>query len=157
MRVAPSSTIAEQLDALYSRRSADVVVVDQLEDSSGGFPPTRCMRWVRSSPRRPRPGSWWRPCGPTSWTNATVRPSLAPLLAEGVHLVGAMRDRTFAPRSKSRRGGRLLVEAGLSELILRDAAGHSTALPLLSHALVETWLRREASVLTVAGYEEVGD
>ena len=34
------------------------------------FPPTRCMRWVRSSPRRPRPGSWWRPCGPTSSTNA---------------------------------------------------------------------------------------
>ena len=87
----------------------------------------------------------------------TAEPSLAPLLAEGVHLVGAMseQDLRAAIEEPARRAG-LRLEAGLTELILRDAAGHSTALPLLSHALVETWLRREASVLTVAGYEEVG-
>ncbi|WP_148058693.1 BTAD domain-containing putative transcriptional regulator [Agrococcus jenensis] len=50
----------------------------------------------------------------------------------------------------------LRLEAGLTELLLRDADGESSALPLLSHALVETWSRREGSVLTVSGYEDSG-
>ncbi|MFA4841798.1 MAG: BTAD domain-containing putative transcriptional regulator, partial [Agrococcus sp.] len=50
----------------------------------------------------------------------------------------------------------LRLEAGLTELLLRDADGERSALPLLSHALVETWRRREGSVLTVSGYEESG-
>lgn len=157
--VSPSSTIAEQLrDALYSRRSADVVVVDQLEELfHGGFPADE----VHSV------GALIAEAAASRIVVATVRsdfldectaePSLAPLLAEGVHLVGAMSgpDLRAAIEEPARRAG-LRLEAGLTELILRDAAGHSTALPLLSHALVETWLRREASVLTVAGYEEVG-
>ena len=50
----------------------------------------------------------------------------------------------------------LRVERGLTELILRDAADHPAALPLLSHALAETWARREAGVLTVDGYRATG-
>lgn len=157
--VSPSSTIAEQLrDALHSRRSADVVVVDQLEELfHGGFPAeevhtiggliaeTAASRIVVATVR----SDFLDEC--------SAEPSLAPLLAEGVRLLGAMsgEDLRAAIEEPAWRAG-LRLEGGLSELILRDAAGHSTALPLLSHALVETWLRREASVLTVAGYEEVG-
>lgn len=84
-------------------------------------------------------------------------PDLAPLVAEGVHLVGpmapsALRDAIEGP---ARRAG-LRLEPGLVELILRDAAGETGALPHLSHALVETWLRREGATLTVAGYEASG-
>jgi DNA-binding SARP family transcriptional activator len=50
----------------------------------------------------------------------------------------------------------LRLEAGLTELILRDATDHASALPLLSHALAETWVRREAGVLTVDGYTTAG-
>jgi conflict system STAND superfamily ATPase len=38
------------------------------------------------------------------------------------------------------------------DLLLQDVEGEPGALALLSHALRETWLRREGRVLTVAGY-----
>jgi WD40 repeat protein len=157
--VSPTPTIASQLrDTLHSRRNADVVVVDQLEELFHGEFPADEVHAV---------GELIAQAAASRIVVATVRsdflddctaePSLAPLLAEGVHLVGAMSgpDLRAAIEEPARRAG-LRLEAGLTELILRDAAGHSTALPLLSHALVETWLRREANVLTVAGYEEVG-
>lgn len=157
--VSPSPTLAEQLrDTLFSRRSADVVVVDQLEELfHGGFPAdevhTACGLIAEAADSR--------------IVLATVRsdfldecnaePALAPLLSESVQLLAAMSDEDLraAIEEPARRAG-LRLESGLTELILRDAAGRTTALPLLSHALVETWLRREASVLTVAGYEDVG-
>ena len=157
--ISPSPTIAAQLrDALHSRRSVDIVVVDQLEELfHGGFPPDEVHAV----------GGLIAEAAASRIVVATVRsdfldecsaePSLAPLLSEGVHLVAAMseEDLRAAIEEPARRAG-LRLEAGLPELILRDAAGHSTALPLLSHALVETWLRRETNVLTIAGYEEVG-
>ena len=50
----------------------------------------------------------------------------------------------------------LRCEPGLVELILRDAAGEPGALPLLSHALMETWARRDGRTLTLDGYREAG-
>lgn len=50
----------------------------------------------------------------------------------------------------------LRLEPGLVELMLRDAAGEPGALPLMSHALRATWLRREGRTLTVDGYERAG-
>ena len=50
----------------------------------------------------------------------------------------------------------LRLEGGLAELILRDAGDRQTVLPHLSHALVETWLRREGPLLTVEGYVASG-
>jgi DNA-binding SARP family transcriptional activator len=157
--VSPSATIGQQLrDALSGRRSADVIVVDQLEELfHGGFPADE----VHAA------GGLIAEAAASRTVVATVRsdfldecraePSLAPLVSAGVHLLGAMSDQDLraAIEEPARRAG-LRLEAGLPELILRDAAGHSTALPLLSHALVETWLRREVDVLTIAGYEEVG-
>ncbi|WP_380167605.1 BTAD domain-containing putative transcriptional regulator [Jannaschia sp. R86511] len=50
----------------------------------------------------------------------------------------------------------LRVEPGLVELLVRDVEGQPGALPLLSHALVETWQRRDGSVLTIEGYRASG-
>ena len=50
----------------------------------------------------------------------------------------------------------LRCEPGLVELILRDAAGEPGALPLLSHALMETWTRRDGRTLTLDGYRDAG-
>ena len=47
-------------------------------------------------------------------------------------------------------------EPGLVDLIVRDAAGEPGALPLLSHALMETWARRDGRTLTLDGYREAG-
>lgn len=43
-------------------------------------------------------------------------------------------------------------ETGLVELLLEDVATEATSLPLLSHALLETWQRRRGRTLTLAGY-----
>lgn len=53
-----------------------------------------------------------------------------------------------------RRGYEL--EAGLTELVLRDAGDGPGRLPLISHALHETWLRREGALMTVDGYLSTG-
>ena len=50
----------------------------------------------------------------------------------------------------------LRVEPGLTDLVLRDVAGEPGALPLMSHALQETWERRDGRTLTVDAYHESG-
>jgi len=53
-------------------------------------------------------------------------------------------------------------EPGLVDIILRDVGAEGThppepgALPLLSHALLETWQRRQGRTLTLAGYTAAG-
>lgn len=89
--------------------------------------------------------------------DCAAHPDLAPLVAEQVHLLGPMGPDALraAVEQPAQRAG-LRLEPGLVEVILRDAAGEAGALPHLSHALVETWLRREGATLTVAGYEASG-
>ena len=50
----------------------------------------------------------------------------------------------------------LLLEPGLVDLLLREVEGEPGALPLLSHALRETWAHREGRTLTVEGYRATG-
>ncbi|MBK8431614.1 MAG: hypothetical protein IPL28_10140 [Chloroflexi bacterium] len=52
--------------------------------------------------------------------------------------------------------GGWLFQAGLVTQLLADVAGEAGALPLLSHALHETWQRRRGRVLTLSGYTEAG-
>ncbi len=47
-------------------------------------------------------------------------------------------------------------EPGLVDLILRDVGDEPGALPLLSHALLETWKRRNGHTLTLKGYHDAG-
>ncbi len=48
------------------------------------------------------------------------------------------------------------IEPGLVELLLRDVGDEPGTLPLLSHALLETWKRRRRRILTFTGYTESG-
>jgi WD40 repeat protein/class 3 adenylate cyclase len=54
------------------------------------------------------------------------------------------------------RLGHWLFEPGLVDLILRDVGDEPGALPLLSHALLETWKRRAGHTLTLQGYANAG-
>lgn len=47
-------------------------------------------------------------------------------------------------------------QPGLVDLILQDIGTEPGALPLLSHALLETWKRRQGRTLTLQGYHEAG-
>jgi hypothetical protein len=47
-------------------------------------------------------------------------------------------------------------QPGLVDLILSDVGAEPGALPLLSHALLETWKRRQGHTLTLQGYADAG-
>lgn len=47
-------------------------------------------------------------------------------------------------------------QPGLVNLILQDVGAEPGALPLLSHALLETWKRRQGCMLTLKGYADAG-
>jgi hypothetical protein len=50
----------------------------------------------------------------------------------------------------------LSFEPGLVDKILNDVANQPGALPLLEHALLELWKRRQGRTLTLDGYRESG-
>ncbi len=84
-------------------------------------------------------------------------PAFARAVEQGLHLVPRMTPaelRQVIERPAQLAGARL--QPGLVELLLREVADEPGALPLLSHALAETWERREADVLTVEGYQATG-
>ncbi|MCX4694654.1 helix-turn-helix domain-containing protein [Streptomyces sp. NBC_01408] len=105
--------------------------------------------------------------------NCLDLPELASVFTEGLFVlppmsVAELRESITRPAELAG----LTLEPGLVPLLLRDAGlreepappgagagpGHtpSGALPLMSHALMATWQRREGATLTVAGYEHSG-
>jgi WD40 repeat protein len=48
------------------------------------------------------------------------------------------------------------VETALLTTLVAEAAGRSGVLPLVSHALLETWHRRRGKTLTLSGYQSAG-
>jgi WD40 repeat protein/DNA-binding SARP family transcriptional activator/CHASE3 domain sensor protein len=87
----------------------------------------------------------------------TGHPAFAGLLEQGMHLLGPMAEEELraAIEGPARQVG-LLLEPGLVDLLVREVEGEPGALPLLSHALAQTWERREGRTLTVAGYTASG-
>jgi DNA-binding SARP family transcriptional activator/WD40 repeat protein len=84
-------------------------------------------------------------------------PAFARLAERCVHLLTPMTEvqlRAAIERPAGLAGVRL--EPGMVELLLREVEGEPGALPLLSHALAETWYRREGRTLTVDCYRATG-
>jgi formylglycine-generating enzyme required for sulfatase activity len=78
-------------------------------------------------------------------------------LQEHLAFIGAMipeelREAIEAPACAARWD----FQPGLVDLILRDVGQEPGALPLLSHALLETWKRRQGRTLTLDGYTAAG-
>ncbi|HYN56273.1 MAG TPA: WD40 repeat domain-containing protein, partial [Motilibacterales bacterium] len=84
-------------------------------------------------------------------------PRLSRLVERGLMLLTSLSDEELraAVEEPARLVG-LVLEPGLVDLLVRDVHGAPGALPLLSHALAETWEHREGEVLTVAGYRATG-
>ena len=81
----------------------------------------------------------------------------ARLLERALFLLGPMDEAAVrtAVGGPARRAG-LLLEPGLVDLVVRDVRAEPGALPLMSHALRQTWARREGRTLTVEAYRETG-
>ncbi len=79
------------------------------------------------------------------------------IVERGMYLVGGLDEEGLhtAVEAPARQAG-LLIEPGLVDLLVREVRNDPGALPLMSHALQETWKRREGSTLTVAGYRASG-
>jgi WD40 repeat protein/transcriptional regulator with XRE-family HTH domain len=84
-------------------------------------------------------------------------PLLRESLAQSQEYIGAMNDEELhrAIEEPARRG-RWEFEAGLVDLLLHDVGHEPGALPLLSHALLETWQRRRGRTMTLSGYTSSG-
>lgn len=87
-----------------------------------------------------------------------VDEQLARRAEQGLHLVASLAGDSLrqAIEGPAAQAG-LRLEHGLVDLLVRDCEGEPGAMPLLSHALVETWQRRDGRVLTVEGYRASGE
>lgn len=84
-------------------------------------------------------------------------PEFARVVERGLHLLNPMtaEDLRACMEGPAQQAG-LFLEPGLVDLLLREVEGEPGALPLLSHALRETWALREGRTLTVEGYLATG-
>ncbi|MBA2890244.1 hypothetical protein [Nonomuraea soli] len=89
-------------------------------------------------------------------------PELVPALEQPVVVAPMDRDRLLEVIQGPARVAGLRLEDGLAELLLedlrsdRDHADAVGVLPLLSHALLQTWHHRQDGTLTFAGYRATG-
>lgn len=142
-----------------SGESASVVVIDQFEEAfhAGDGRETSAALGAALARHVARGGRVVLVVRSDYLDECAADPSLGPLLTESVHVLRPLdREDLRQVIERPAHAAGLRIEAGLTELMLRDAAGTPGALPHLSHALVETWTRREGRVLTVEGYLGAG-
>ncbi|TDO44617.1 DNA-binding SARP family transcriptional activator [Kribbella sp. VKM Ac-2527] len=89
--------------------------------------------------------------------NVSSHQGFARLVADGMYVLAAMTEPDLRSAiEEPARLASLVVEPGLVDVLVTEIAGQPGALPLMSHALAETWQRREGRTLTVAGYRDTG-
>ncbi|HET6668383.1 MAG TPA: AfsR/SARP family transcriptional regulator, partial [Intrasporangium sp.] len=89
--------------------------------------------------------------------DVTGHPALARLVERGLYLLGPMDEAALhlAINGPAGEAG-LVVESGLVDLLVREVLEEPGALPLMAHALAQTWESREGRTLTVDGYRASG-
>jgi transcriptional regulator with XRE-family HTH domain len=139
-----------------------VIVVDQLEELF-----THCDHEGERASFVEAMLAAWRPAASAVTLIVALRssachrvdayPELAAAVAAGQTLIGPLNtgDLHRAIELPAAASG-LLLQPGLTETILEDLAGQPGALPLMAHALCETWKRRRRVALTITGYHEAG-
>ncbi|HKN55133.1 MAG TPA: hypothetical protein VJX66_21745, partial [Amycolatopsis sp.] len=91
------------------------------------------------------------------YTHCAQHPELAEAMQDAQILVGPMTTEELRQAiSQPAIDAGYRVETALVSRLVADATGQPGVLPLLSHALLETWRRRRGTTLTLAGYESTG-
>ncbi len=84
-------------------------------------------------------------------------PQLRMALATHQEYIGAMDGEELKQAiEEPAQRGRWELEPGLVDLLLHDVGSEPGALPLLSHALFETWQRRRGRTMSLSGYTSSG-
>jgi WD40 repeat protein len=145
------------VDAGVADRPDAVLVVDQLEDVV-----TRCQtaeeRAAFVDAIVDHPGGLAVALRADRYGEFAQFDELAQLLSTCQAFVGPLDPGllTRAVTEPARRCG-VAVEDGLAELLVSELPGNPGGdLPMLGHALRETWLRRDGNTMTIAGYHETG-
>ncbi len=127
------------LCAAEAERAAFIAMLAAVARAEGG--PARVVLGVRAD----------------FYARCADHPDLVAALRGNQVLIGppAAEDlREIVVRPARERG--YVVESALLAAIVADAVGQAGALPLVSHALLETWRRRRGNTLTLAGYQAAG-
>jgi WD40 repeat protein len=91
------------------------------------------------------------------YAQVTTHAELTEALRDGHVVVGPMTtDQLRQAITDPAASAGLTVETALVTRLVGDTTGQPGVLPLLSHALLETWRRRRGSILTLEGYERAG-
>jgi len=91
------------------------------------------------------------------YAKCAANADLAAAFSDHHVLVGPMTDDEL--RRAIERPSQLVgceLESGLVDLLMQDVRRQAGALPLLQHALLELWHKREGRRLTVKAYQEIG-
>ncbi|MFF4851465.1 XRE family transcriptional regulator [Streptomyces sp. NPDC001194] len=151
--------------ALAAHRTDDrelVLVVDQFEEvfavCADSDERAGCITALAEEARRP--GSRCRVVlgvRADFYAHCTRYAALVEALRDAQVLVGPMSAAELrrAVVEPARRAG-LTVEGALQATLVAHAHGQVGALPLLSHALLETWRRRRGTTLTLDGFHAAG-
>ncbi|MFE6776682.1 WD40 repeat domain-containing protein [Streptomyces sp. NPDC057702] len=87
----------------------------------------------------------------------TAHPGLTAALQEATVLVGPMNEPELREAiTKPARSRGLVVQRALTDRILNEVRGEPGGLPLMSHALLETWRHRRGAALNEVAYEAAG-
>ncbi|QIS07976.1 hypothetical protein [Nocardia arthritidis] len=91
------------------------------------------------------------------YARCSEHPELVDALRDAQLLVGPMNTEELRRAIvRPAADAQCAVEGALLARIIADTAGQKNTLPLVSHALRETWRRRRGNSLTLTGYEAAG-
>lgn len=155
--IVPDSTGAIEIPD--AAEPASVLVIDQFEQLLPGDRPTRALTAQLSAlaAHAASVGLVVIVVRVDRLAALVADPSLGRLAEEHLHFVtaptgAALREAIERPAIEAG----LRLEPGLVDLVVRDTEGEPGALPMMSHALAETWQRRDGTVLTVEAYRATG-
>ena len=156
--VTPGWDLDELAATVVELPDRGVLVVDQCEEGfaveQGAADPARFCEVLT---RRAERGPVVIALRADRLADLSAHPGLARLIERGLYLLGPLDDAGLrAAIERPARQAGLVVEPGLVDLLVSDVGNDPGALPLLSHALQETWSRREGRTLTVDAYRASG-
>ena len=156
--ITPGARPMDALTALPVSGPTPVLIVDQFEELvTLGDDPAERAAFLAELVRHAERGPLVIALRADRLGELSDHPVFAHLVEPGLHLLSAMseEDLRAAIEGPARQSG-LLLEPGLVDLLVHEVEGEPGGLPLLSHALHETWQRREGRTLTVEGYQRTG-
>jgi WD40 repeat protein/DNA-binding SARP family transcriptional activator len=156
--ITPGPHPEEALMLLPRRRSGTTLVVDQFEETyTVCRDPAERQRFLDDLVEHAEKGPLVLVLRADHFGDVSAHRGLAGVVQRGLHLVSGMReDELRTAITEPARLAGLTVEPALVEVLVQEVSGSPGALPMLSHALQETWQRREGRTLTVAGYRASG-